>query len=828
MNRRARIAVLSLAGFLGWPLSSAMSQSDRYVRNWQPAAAAMQCVAQPHVNGIPAVSPLDGSCMDSGLRSRFENEYSRIAAWMSRGRLHSPDYLRPVVPSPGSDALLLYVNPSRDDYAAYASPCSNDVRTRGVGGIIEFNNDPARLNQPGVPSAVLVHEIAHAVQFASAFALTDVRFCKGTRLTPVLNWVREGTADALAWEYVRTYLPNEWKVLINRGSKLWKRAAGLRPYDHPLQFREATAGGENDYLYSKQQNYASSFWRHLAWRYHGGDVRFVRSLFDTRIDAPNDWTRWANDVLKRDRTTRDGFYTTYPTFIADWASMNTTDKFKSAGIPDAVWRKALFAGCPTIDVRKGLSKYVDFTLKQLSAKCIKLKVDGLNEDEIGTIRIFGSATGGAPIEELHLSEIERISADKRRCSEILDSIVGLGQKPIPGVDCVVHRTIPTGTPGTATFEPSPLYGSAGDDLIVMAMARVGTNPGDDDSLAGVQAEGFRLHVSVDTSVVTLGAGGPRPAQPSFIDSRVWTNAHLPIDITHQMLAAQQGLMRGPASGLGMAGAPVVTTEMFTGFNPVGAGAWSISFDTYDVQVDRSPYGSTHGYEPTGAFALHLKEPQALVAGQTYEAYATYSDKRPGSFMKALTGSGASPPRGRSDFDPTLITVIENSEQRLAFSFAGRICMGANLMAMSRNRSEADCMSIEPLSGTISVSHPKLYSMDGLLKYDQQSEGNRIYREQIAAQYNRTMAMAFGGAASRGAATAGGSARGGPGSRSAAPGAPAEGSGQGSRVATAEPCDCSCEAYDTLRNAGKSDKPVNLGNLMRCAIKCARAYSECGR
>ncbi|MEZ5659518.1 MAG: hypothetical protein R3E83_13610 [Burkholderiaceae bacterium] len=815
VNRVWRWSAIAL---LGMTPVTGQAQSDVYMRGWQPGAAAMQCIdlSKPRVNGIPSVDPVNGSCMDDALRRRFEDEFARIAGWMRDGRLHNPDFLRPVVPLANQPTLLLYVNPARNDYAAYASPCSNGVRTNGVRGVIEFNNDPNRLSQPGVPSAVLTHELAHAVQFGSGFALTDPRFCSGTALTPVLNWVREGMADALAWEYVRTFLPNEWKVLINRGSKLWKRAAGLRPYDFPLPFREAASTEESNYLFSKQQNYVSAYWRHLAWRYHGGDIFFVRGFFDETIPSPPDWTRWANGILKKNRATRHGFYTTYPTFIADWASMNTSKAFKAAAIPDATWRKAMFTGCPTIEVPKGGANAIAFDLKQLSAKCIRLRIKDLNDGEIGTIRIFGKATGSASVEELHLSEIERVSADTRRCSEILDGILGQGQKPIPGVDCVVSRTIPSGMPGLATFDPSPLYGSAGNDDIVMAISRVGLDPGDADSLANVKPEGFRLDFSVDTSVVSLGAAGAQPAQPSLINSRIWTNTHLPYDIDHPTLAAQEGKIRGPAAAaFGGGGMPVVTMEQFTGINPAGDGAWSIGFDTYDVRVEQSPYGESRGFEPKGSFALHLKKPQELVAGQSYETFATYSEKAPKSFLKMLAGGGASPPRGRNDFEPTIMTVVEHTEQRLTLSFNGRICMGANLARATRNGSAADCLSLEPLSGTVSVAYPRLYTMNGLLTYDQASEGNRIYRQQLVSQFNRTMMLAFGSRRPR-TGDAGAAAR------TTGKGHSANG---GSAAAT-QACDCSCEAYEALQNAGKSGNPGPLGGMLRCVMKCARQYSAC--
>ena len=505
------------------------------------------------------------------------------------------------------------------------------------------------------------------------------------------------------------------------------------------------------------------------------------------------------------------FYIAYPTFIADWAGMHATRRFASLKSAAPVWLSEMFGQCPEHRLSKNRPNVdIEPDLYSLSAKCLRIVFDGLKDGEMATVRILAAPQSGTVSEEFHLSEIERSGMVPLRCAEMLDQ----KKTVVAGADCVVNRSITKAKRRPISFTPRPFFAGTGKNAIVFALSRVALTPKDADIME--KPKKIKLFISTDFGQVSMGGQNPKPVHPVFIGSRQWSESTLPMDIQPETLAAQEGKMNLPAAAPAIPGAGPFSPGAFTAFNPMGDGAWAMTFSTYDVRVSGSPQGPSPESERRDTYTLYFEEGTQLAQGQSLDSFVTVRPRPSASFLSALSKNGASPAVGRRDFEPTIVTVREYSEDRMTLDFNGRICFGQGLGGGPRV-DRRSCLSIEPFSGTLSVAFPKLYTRNGHLKYDRQSQGNRIYRDRRAAWMNVALGQAFSGGVQPGNS----------GSSAAQPGSPSPIVGGGAAPAAA-PCDCSCEGMEKLKEKMQGGTPAQALTLGACFFQCAAQYARCTR
>ncbi len=838
-----RRILMTLCGTCCWlsltAVATAQQTSYTYIQNWSPKKAITQCVTAGAalVNELPPLIPPDNSCVDpfstdadvaraSGVASSVEAAFAGMANWMAKGQLHNPDFLRPVT----SSKLILFAD-KRVDLAEHRSPCSvnplgqafypGDFLFQGdYGGTIRYDPNDSLFRSPGVAKFVVTHETAHAVQHASGFAKSDPQFCAGTAGGDILNWVIEGTADVLAWEYVRTQ--SEWNLVAITTHDYWPEVAGLRPYYFPLPFHDANSKNRASPRYRNNQYRVSAFWRQIAWRYHDDDIFYLKDYFSKAIEWPYDWTEWADDLITNDSTINApdpknpskknyGFYFAYPTFIADWAGMHDNVRFKNSGTSRPRWRGPMFGSCKDVRLsRTQPDATLSIDLHPLAAKCIRVKFTEMRDGDKASLRI--AAHNVKNPDQFHLSEIERFGKYWSLCSDQLDKKIAKGSKIFSG-QCMVDRIILSGDlfiPQTI-FQPEPFYDGGVGSWITFALSRVSLSPSDD--YAKKEPITVRLEFKTNFGEIAMGSSGQQAIEPLVINSTAWSDTALPIDVEPELLAMKEGKVNMPGAQAMYNALPNATT-MFNTVNPFGQTAWGMSFATYDVKVNNGPYGPTGNYDLTDSYHVFLEPGTKLADGQSYQGMIQYVPKgQPGPM-----GMGASPPSDNQlGIDPLTLTVKHRSADRLTVEFNGPICLNYQQALVRKMRKlRPYCQNVEQISGTLSIAYPDLYEDGRELIYDMQSEGNLAYRDQQAAAMNAELSKIFGpqgvppGAAAPSA-----------GSELSAP------TGTGSSSTNTIPaCDCSCTGFQAMQNLSKSITPAQAMALNQCVTQCTTAYVQC--
>lgn len=257
---------------------------------------------------------------------------------------------------------------------------------------------------------VLAHELFHAVQAGSAW---------GDHSSPCNtgSWIIEGTADAIAGDFVR----EEWKGAPNFTPNRTKEH-GIRNYAETLATRM------DEYVYQ-----TSSFWRHVAEWYHAAvanagrrvgsaesktNYGYLVHLFKQRMSGPDGSRRelrWLDEGLRSTPRLTTNLARIYAEFIASFA-----DQFRTR-IASAAERQSrseldrflrfVFGGstdpgstghpCPEITLSPSepvRAQY--FVLNQIAARCFELTVFNAYGPSQPEQVVVTLSTGPSPRREL--------------------------------------------------------------------------------------------------------------------------------------------------------------------------------------------------------------------------------------------------------------------------------------------------------------------------------------------------------------------------------------------------------------------------------------------
>lgn len=326
--------------------------TQEYYDNWYSGSVRRELAARGIHDpdfGLSAAGivqqSLPNDCLSAARRRTLEGYAAQAMAAYQKLGFTSPGgkNLGPVVEVGAQRAVRLYVLPPE----LYDGVATTGGRCSAGGRISRENLSFVRINADQVsgPDAkafyIIAHELFHVVQAAQALETGPGL----DRCDQIHHWLHEGMADAMALQLTRERFPDYRPGLSD---DIGLNFYGLRSMSLSLPQPHAPTA-------SDLRNYrASSFWRHLADRYHGGKY----SVYAQYLDLPetnagrDDWLNHADILVSRDAAVtiapeqrqagRNGLYLTLPDFYTEYATWGT-EKFSWIG--DAAWMKQAFAPC---------------------------------------------------------------------------------------------------------------------------------------------------------------------------------------------------------------------------------------------------------------------------------------------------------------------------------------------------------------------------------------------------------------------------------------------------------------------------------------------------
>jgi hypothetical protein len=223
------------------------------------------------------------------------------------------------------------------------------------------------------------HELFHAVQFASTFR-------QGEESCEVAKWITEGTADAVGFDYVRRLRNLEFNNLYKmRGNDpLFNKPFGLREY-HKILSREWPRSSD-DYR-------SSSFWRHLAERYHmknqdhpgsrktPTDYRYLAKLFARPYSGRAELNdlRWIDSFMRSQAEFSSGLAPHFSQFMATIADFMETRIPSIAGLSDGEresrWLEWLFEPCAEVNLTaEKPNDKARLRIDSVAARCVAVEL----------------------------------------------------------------------------------------------------------------------------------------------------------------------------------------------------------------------------------------------------------------------------------------------------------------------------------------------------------------------------------------------------------------------------------------------------------------------
>ncbi len=268
------------------------------------------------------------------------------------------------------------------------------------------------------------HELFHAVQLASNFR-------KGSLGCNIGQWITEGTADAIGFDYakkLRGIKFSSWNP--DSKAKPW----GIRIYSEPLN-KIWTGGDTSGYQ-------TMSFWRHLAelefakkkgldhpGSVPGGidadtDYRYLVKLFSTRQPAPGkaNELKWLDSWMKSHQSMQAGLAPVYAQFIATYAGLHAT-RLKDV-VDTSSWPNGSFGGCKEVRVGdRGPPAREIIRLAPASSRCVRITATGAGNRPIEVViqnndvsleeqkQIFIGSEGGLLVSKAEISKSDASAPD---------------------------------------------------------------------------------------------------------------------------------------------------------------------------------------------------------------------------------------------------------------------------------------------------------------------------------------------------------------------------------------------------------------------------------
>lgn len=727
--------------------------TQQYYDNWYSAPAMRQLAAlgitDPDFGlSTPAgisQQALPNDCLSAERRRKLEGFAAQAMAAYQKLGFASPGgkNLGPVVQVGTQRAVRLYVLPPE----LFGSVANTSGQCNEGGRIDRENLTFVRINADQVSGAdakafyIIAHELFHVVQAAQGLETRPGL----DRCDLIHHWVREGMADAMALQLTSERFPDYRPGLSD---DIALNFYGLRSMSLSLpQPPTPTASDLRNYR-------ASSFWRHLADRYHGGSHAFYAPYLDLPETnaGRDDWLNHADILVSRDaavtvapeqrQASRNGLYLTLPDFYTEYATWGT-EKFPWIG--DAAWMKQAFAPCQTVTLDATTSRSQPLTFADMlpfSARCVRVKVTGVQVGQRFSVVPMTGPLGNGLADELHLGRARSSGLKTFNCFQDF-SVKRLGQTLHPG--CLFKPF--TGTDGGVRVwqaeadEPAP--GRAPEYLWVLSWVPADAS---DRQLTRRAAPTLVLGLDVTTLTSTLPPSPPvRSTTGAPVRKRAVGTVNLdPPDSAQEVLPLRGAEQTGLTGDLNLG-------KLAFGVQDLGMGAlnraaqdatdgdlYALSVSLADVSFGPVSFGGLsavqENFESGGDF-LGINPERAINFGQTGTFRASVLGGNNQASESPMSRLYITPPGPDGLPGPGLtLNVTQFDRAALVVRFSGAVCSVPWPPPPTRPLAEhlkAACATTYPVSGTIVKPHAFVYSRAQALTVGD-TPGTRLYRQDLQA------------------------------------------------------------------------------------------------
>lgn len=727
-----------------------------------------------------------------------------LRAYIAMGFDADPNKVGPVVEGRGGAQVnrIFITRNAPPDYAQVLSSCTKTAFLPKRLSQIHVNAAKATSMPALMVRIAVMHEVFHVIQNSNAF------FGRGNPAGCRLpKWISEGTPDALALSLgPGPHAPYREGVEGRYAHKIY----GMRDYSNDLRYEVAPENKlAGDVAQPTPEYSTSSMWTHLSDHYFKGKWRFLANWFSIDYEFDPGFLPWL--AVNFEAESKVKFYFAYPNFLTEYAVWGGT---KFPHLDAEAWRKKTFhwgdgaqqtPGCKTVELSKNTSKAgvtLYPTFHQLSGRCLKVKVTGLSNGEIATVKIAAYHNESEALDRLHLgtAELSDIALEYRQpfnCYEAGTRSRGVPvclQKPFTG-------EIPKPLPNTEPSAPAHAFAKtwlsmrqrATDDALENIYVVTHTPLTLRDSIDEKEIfKGYRLDIALDYSgYETSDEGKARKA-----DGTAGMGGDEPL----------------PMDGTGAAG---------PGSSPLGNAIFAhvgISIPKFDAEA-----GGISMFTLTAMHEVLKNDEIVLDEGDKFlimlEDVIGFGET--GQHDALLVGTPSGDKMNMQELrlnwpaeKPARVTVERYDELAFVVSVEGGFCRLKDYDEITE-----ECRNPVTFSGRLLKPFGWAYDPDNRFN-PVSTPGMQVYAE----TFERNLARRFGG-----------------GSRKVGPGPLAEPDGAPPRQYTSTTitqipgCDCSCENYLSLlsisdgMNRGEAppdDMEARLQDMQKCMPSCGQTWAQC--
>jgi hypothetical protein len=337
--------------------------------------------------------PASTNCPTVATAARLSDALGRALARLSQEPFPTspaPVRLGPVRQQDGVTGVRYYVDPAEEGIAFTLSCLRPAADTLGL--LTVAADGLQSLSTVTLPY-VAAHELVHVVQGAQPL----VRSICPQRL-PL--WLIEGTADAFASLHIRETLPSFQPGTFSGAGR---NLLGLRPYTVAL-----AAPDEQGSLAGLRSYRASSLFRFVVERWHGGDHALWAEAMGVPSPSGNDGLAWLDDVLRDPRFgVEQPLALVFPSFLASYAGWGHPTSTRWPHIGEANWFNVAFGACEQIVLTPGQPAVTQtIQIEPLAGRCVEVVVDGVEAGTIASVEIAARGGSEEDVDDLHLAAVE--------------------------------------------------------------------------------------------------------------------------------------------------------------------------------------------------------------------------------------------------------------------------------------------------------------------------------------------------------------------------------------------------------------------------------------